>query len=359
VCGCGVADVDTDGDGALDCVDGCPLDPAKTAPGVCGCGVADVDTDGDGALDCVDGCPLDPLKIAPGVCGCGVADTDTDGDGAPDCVDGCPTDPAKTAPGQCGCGVADVDSDGDSVADCVDNCVAVANATQADYDNDGKGDVCDNCPTLANPSQADCDSDGVGDVCEIVLGGAADCNLNGVPDACDIASLTSQDLNANTIPDECEINGGTPYCFGYTGCPCGNNSTSGSGQGCAHSGGAGAQLLGSGLTSIASDGLVLTCTNMPSPSLGTGFALFFQGDAQTNQPFADGRRCASGAVIRLATKAHTGSASFPQGADPLVHVRGNVFAPGARYYQVWYRNSAGPCGTGSNLSNGVAVIWAP
>ena len=35
------------------------------------------DTDGDLTPDCLDGCPLDPLKIAPGICGCGVSDVDT------------------------------------------------------------------------------------------------------------------------------------------------------------------------------------------------------------------------------------------------------------------------------------------
>jgi hypothetical protein len=90
---------DADGDGTPDCVDGCPNDPAKIAPGACGCGVADTDTDGDGTADCVDECPDDPAKIAAGACGCGVSDADTDGDGTPDCNDGCPNDPAKTAPG--------------------------------------------------------------------------------------------------------------------------------------------------------------------------------------------------------------------------------------------------------------------
>jgi len=39
------------------CLDGCPADPNKVAPGVCGCGVADVDSDLDGVLDCNDVCP--------------------------------------------------------------------------------------------------------------------------------------------------------------------------------------------------------------------------------------------------------------------------------------------------------------
>jgi hypothetical protein len=81
----------------------CPNDANKTDPGVCGCGVADTDTDRDGTPDCVDGCFTDPNKTTAGVCGCGAPDTDTDRDGAPDCVDQCPSDASKTAPGTCGC----------------------------------------------------------------------------------------------------------------------------------------------------------------------------------------------------------------------------------------------------------------
>jgi uncharacterized membrane protein len=36
--------------------DNCPEDPAKLEPGVCGCGVAEVDSDADGVLDCQDRC---------------------------------------------------------------------------------------------------------------------------------------------------------------------------------------------------------------------------------------------------------------------------------------------------------------
>ena len=360
ICGCGVSDVDTDGDGTADCNDGCPTDPLKTAPGICGCGVSDADTDGDGTANCIDGCPADPLKVAPGICGCGVSDVDTDGDGTADCIDGCPADPLKTAPGQCGCGVVDVDTDGDSIADCIDNCATVANLSQADLDSDGVGDACDNCAQVSNPGQGDCNGNTIGDACEIFFG-VPDCNLNGIPDTCDIANATSSDLNANTIPDECETNGGTPFCFGYSACPCGNNSLPGSGQGCNNSTGAGAQLLGAGMSSLSSDGLVLTVTGLPIPGGGgPNFALFFQGDAQTNVPFQDGRRCVAGSQVRLATKgAFGGTTSYPQGGDLPVSVKGLVAGPGARYYQVWYRNGGGPCGTGSNFSSGVSVIWIP
>jgi hypothetical protein len=53
---------DSDGDGVPDLLDGCPLDPDKSEPGVCGCGVPEVggDADLDGLADCVDPCPDDP-----------------------------------------------------------------------------------------------------------------------------------------------------------------------------------------------------------------------------------------------------------------------------------------------------------
>ena len=101
-------------------VDACPDDPAKTDPGICGCGVADVDSDGDGTADCNDVCSDDPAKTDPGLCGCGIADVDGDGDGTPDCSDQCPVDPAKTDPGACGCGVADTDANGNGTADCTE-----------------------------------------------------------------------------------------------------------------------------------------------------------------------------------------------------------------------------------------------
>ncbi len=89
-------------------VDACPDDPDKVEPGVCGCGVADLDSDADGALDCLDDCPQDVNKVEAGHCGCGISDAeDADSDGEPDCTDECPDDVAKVLPGNCGCGTAE------------------------------------------------------------------------------------------------------------------------------------------------------------------------------------------------------------------------------------------------------------
>ena len=62
-----------------------------------------------GAASCVDTCPDDPAKSAPGVCGCGKADTDGDGDGTPDCMDECPANKAKTKTGCGGCATSAAD----------------------------------------------------------------------------------------------------------------------------------------------------------------------------------------------------------------------------------------------------------
>ena len=37
----------------------CPFDPDKIEPGVCGCGVEDTDSDGDGTPDCNEQCDAD------------------------------------------------------------------------------------------------------------------------------------------------------------------------------------------------------------------------------------------------------------------------------------------------------------
>jgi hypothetical protein len=152
----------------------------------------------------------------------------------------------------------------------------------------------------------------------------------------------------------------TVYCSGdgtATACPCGNAGAAD--NGCASSVSAsGANLAGTGATSLSNDSAVLHGTLMPNSS-----ALYYQGTTRTaaglGTVFGDGLRCASGTIIRLKTKVNSGGASqFPGAGDPSLSVRGGVTVPGTRTYQVWYRNAAAYCGPSTfNLTNGLEVSW--
>ncbi|HNM70640.1 MAG TPA: hypothetical protein PKG57_13370, partial [Flavobacteriales bacterium] len=248
ICGCGVADDDSDTDGTADCNDGCPNDPNKIAPGICGCDVADTDSDGDGAADCNDLCPADPNKIVSGICGCGAPDTDSDGDGTADCMDGCPNDPNKIAPGVCGCDVADTDSDGDGTADCNDLCPADPNkivsgicgcgVPDTDSDGDSTADCMDGCPNDPNkiaPGVCGCDvadTDSDGD-------GYADCH-DGCPNdpnkivpgicGCDVADTDSDGDGTADCNDGCPND---PLKIASGICGCGVPDTDSDGDGTA------------------------------------------------------------------------------------------------------------------------------
>jgi hypothetical protein len=155
-----------------------------------------------------------------------------------------------------------------------------------------------------------------------------------------------------------------PYCFGDgsgTACPCSN--VGGAGRGCPHSANAlGARLDWSGASDMRSDTLVLQAVDMPASTT----CLFFQGSSTAGgglgTVFGDGLRCATTAVIRLGAKPVSGgAASYPQGGDLPVSVRGLLpQTGGARYYQVWFRNAATFCTADTfNTTNGLFVVWIP
>ncbi|HUQ33305.1 MAG TPA: thrombospondin type 3 repeat-containing protein [Pyrinomonadaceae bacterium] len=108
---------DSDEDTFLD-----PCDVACTATSVCGCGIPEIDGDGDGIPDCIDNCPTTPNHDQ----------ADADEDGVGDVCDNC----SHANPDQ-------ADTDGDGHPDSCDNCPTVANPGQADFDLDGIGDACD------------------------------------------------------------------------------------------------------------------------------------------------------------------------------------------------------------------------
>jgi hypothetical protein len=153
----------------------------------------------------------------------------------------------------------------------------------------------------------------------------------------------------------------TPFCFGDgTGaaCPCGNIGTTG--RGCANSnpGSPGARLTLSGTPSIASDSVLLTCTDL------TGPGLFFNASGVVATPvsFGDGLLCAAVGIVRMGVVFPTGSsASYPGGLTPNpVHIAGGVSGPGTSYVQCWYRDAVVFCSPSNyNLSNGMQIFWAP
>jgi hypothetical protein len=154
---------------------------------------------------------------------------------------------------------------------------------------------------------------------------------------------------------------GAPVCLGDgsgTACPCGNSSLPGTASGCVNSLGAGGKLVCTGTPSLMSDMLSLVGTQMTNSS-----ALYFQGTSPVNgglgSVFGDGLRCAGGSIVRLATRQNvSGASGYPAPGEPSISQRGQVAVPGSRLYQVWYRNPAPFCTSGTfNLTNSWVVEW--
>lgn len=148
---------------------------------------------------------------------------------------------------------------------------------------------------------------------------------------------------------------GGQYCGGdEQTCPCANDGDSG---GCQNSTGGGARVFGHGSFSVGSDDFMLEALQLPA---GTA-VLLFAGDSAVNgragSTFGDGLLCVGGSLERLGLHVAdaTGGASWGPG---LAGSAGWI--PGdQRFLQVWYRNPAGPCGSGFNTSNAMAVTLVP
>ena len=140
------------------------------------------------------------------------------------------------------------------------------------------------------------------------------------------------------------------YCFAHEDdCPCNNDDPD---AGCENSTGSGAYLSTIGSASLTAHDFRLVVTGLPANQSLMGFAS--QGAGRF--PFRDGLRCATGSIQRMQVKnsGANGTALYlpNQTIDALGVGAGNV-----RYYQVWYRDNAGPCGHGSNTSNAVRVLF--
>ncbi len=226
----GLATVDTDEDGIVDCADPCPL---LIGTGCVTCDPACNGCLGPTAAECVS-CASGFARV-DGTCtacvACGaddyeaVACTELTLQQCQPCASACQgcsgatdQDCKACAPGfisvEGACIAPDGDSDG--VPDIDDNCVSVANPDQQSHDSDAAGDACDddddndgisdiddNCPIVATEVPAfDTDGDGAGDACDGDLDGDGAPNAN---DNCpNVLNGGQHDLDGDLVGDACD-----------------------------------------------------------------------------------------------------------------------------------------------------------
>ncbi len=153
---------------------------------------------------------------------------------------------------------------------------------------------------------------------------------------------------------------GGPMQGNYCGCasgPCANDDPQ---AGCRSSTGAGAHLSALGTSEIFEDALVLRMQPLPSNQFG----LLFMGTNSTSLPFGDGYRCVSGNLFRFPVQ-NSGAAGEialgPIAGYSKSHFppQGHILAGSLWYFQGWFRDPQGPCGSGWNLSDAARVQFVP
>jgi hypothetical protein len=155
------------------------------------------------------------------------------------------------------------------------------------------------------------------------------------------------------------------YCeCGPRSSPCGNMHPGPLQAGCVNSLGLRAFLGPIGTTSLQADDLVLSSFNMPIDV--QTFLLY--GGGSNRRPFGDGVLCVSSGskgIYRFAleTTGVAGSATTGPGLGAQIQATFPVsgwIQPGETiYFQRWYRDPEGPCGSGVNLTNGLGLTFTP
>ncbi len=175
------AEADTDGDGIIDKVDGCPTEAEDPDGYQDEDGCPDPDNDADGILDVDDKCPNEPENINgyQDEDGCPEKDGDRDGDGILDRMDKCPDQPEDKDGFEDADGCPDPDNDKDGIPDKTDKCPLKPEdkdgyqdgdgCPDEDNDNDGIVDVKDKCPNEPEDYDGDADEDGCPDKYKLVV----------------------------------------------------------------------------------------------------------------------------------------------------------------------------------------------
>lgn len=138
-------------------------------------------------------------------------------------------------------------------------------------------------------------------------------------------------------------------------CPCGNYGQAQAG--CANSTGSGGELRAYGSTSLAQSTQYFEASHLP-PNVS---ALLYCGTLAVSgglgMPYGAGLRGAGGSTLRFHSWKSCADGRFLCGPD-LDWIGG--WSPGdTRYFQVWYRDSVGPCGATFNFTNAVQLTFAP
>lgn len=173
-----------------------------------------------------------------------------------------------------------------------------------------------------------------------------------------LAALTA--AAAYALPQGSSFCDGTGAAASTVACPCGNNAPAG-GEGCANSTGNGARLVNSGGTSILLDDTVLDTTQMPTNKLG--FTYYGPNPWVSGTTFgvqhSDGVRCLlAGGTSRLPNQ-NTGSTGSFSYSGLFANHSFPALAGETWYFQSYYRDLQGPCGTGANFSNGWQITFTP
>jgi len=122
-----------------------------------------------------------------------------------------------------------------------------------------------------------------------------------------------------------------------------------------NSAGPGATLNYSGSPSLSDNSLTLEVSGLPP----TGSGLFFFGSNQVSLPFGDGVRCVGGVLRRMVPMQSDGAGTVqktldfqspPFASGPLQAAVGRTLN-----FQYWYRDAAGPGGSGYNVSSALAA----
>lgn len=127
-----------------------------------------------------------------------------------------------------------------------------------------------------------------------------------------------------------------------------------------NSAGAGVTLSATGSSLISANDLSLHADG----GVPGQFGVYFYGPNNQESVFGDGTLCVSGEVFRLlppvAFDAGGGSSrGLDLNAPPADAGPAQIIAGSTWYFQLWYRDPAGPLGTGFNMSSGLSVSFCP